>query len=510
MQQAPHRPPIRRMAVVGAGAMGRGIAQIAAQAGVEVKLFDSRAEAMQAARQALDGIWRKLVQKERLTAQAAADALGRVVPCGRLEDLAGSELVVEAVVEDLGVKRELLARLEGIVGESCILATNTSSLSITAIAAACQRPGRVAGYHFFNPVPLMKVVEVIDGLRTEPGVAETLAELAQRMGHVPVRARDMPGFIVNHAGRAMNTEGLKIAQEAVAGFATVDVIMREQAGFRMGPFELLDLTALDVSHPVMESIYRQFYDEPRFRPSPITAIRLAGGMYGRKTGQGFYRYGEAGPDLAVELPAPSYAPGLHVWIDPTHHTGHAAVRALLSELDVRVVEAGEPGDDCLIVVTPYGEDASTAVSRLGVDPGRAVALDTFTGLERGRRRTLMSTPATLPQWRDAAHGLFGADGAPVSLIEDSPGFVAQRMLAHIVNVACDIAQQRIASPEDIDRAVSLGLGYPMGPLALGDALGAGTVLEVLRGMLRVTADPRYRPSLWLQRRAQLGLSLRHG
>ena len=182
--------------------------------------------------------------------------------------MADCQLVVEAIVERLDVKRDLFAALEGVVAEDCILASNTSSLSITAIAAACKRPQRVAGYHFFNPVALMKVVEVIDGLRSAPEVGDALAELARRMGHTPVRAKDMPGFIVNHAGRGMNTEGLRVAQEAVASFAQVDAIMREQAGFRMGPFELLDLTALDVSHPVMESIYRQFYDEARFRPRP--------------------------------------------------------------------------------------------------------------------------------------------------------------------------------------------------------------------------------------------------
>ena len=195
-----------------------------------------------------------------------------MVAAGALSDMADCQLVVEAIVERLDVKRDLFAALEGVVAEGCILASNTSSLSITAIAAACKRPQRVAGYHFFNPVALMKVVEVIDGLRSAPEVGDALAELARRMGHTPVRAKDMPGFIVNHAGRGMNTEGLRVAQEAVASFAQVDAIMREQAGFRMGPFELLDLTALDVSHPVMESIYRQFYDEARFRPSPITAV----------------------------------------------------------------------------------------------------------------------------------------------------------------------------------------------------------------------------------------------
>src|SRR5690606_14765378 len=263
---------IETIGIVGAGAMGRGIAQIAAQAGLRVLLYDLNEQAVAAARESLDGIWQKLAGKGKITADDAQASLERVVACSDLSDMSGAQLVVEAVIERLDVKRELFQKLEGIVAEDCILASNTSSLSITAIAAGCNRPGRVAGYHFFNPVPLMKVVEVIDGLRTEKAVGDALMELSRNMGHTPVRAKDMPGFIVNHAGRGMNIEGLRLAQEAVAPFYQVDAIMREQAGFRMGPFELLDLTALDVSHPVMESIYQQFYDEPRFRPSPITAV----------------------------------------------------------------------------------------------------------------------------------------------------------------------------------------------------------------------------------------------
>jgi len=498
---------IHILGVVGAGAMGRGIAQIAAQAGLPVRLFDVSGDAVESARRSLAQVWDKLSAKGKLDPEQARAALERIRPCASLQELADCDAVVEAVVERLEVKRELFAQLEGIVGERCILASNTSSLSITAIAAACKLPGRVAGYHFFNPVPLMKVVEVIDGLRTDPAVGDALAELARRMGHTPVRAKDMPGFIVNHAGRGMNTEGLRLAQEAVASFDQIDAVMREQAGFRMGPFELMDLTALDVSHPVMESIYRQFFDEPRFRPSPITTVRLAGGLVGRKAGEGFYAYQDGQKRLPAEAPAPAADSTVPVWISPAHEHGHAMAMSLFRQLGATLQTGSRPGHDALIVVTPYGEDASTAVSEQSLDPERSVALDTFNGFENTRRRTLMTTPATQSRWRDAAHGLLGADGMPVSVIQDSPGFVAQRVVATIVNIACDIAQQRIATPADIDRAVMLGLGYPQGPLAMGDALGAARVLEVLRNMQRVTGDPRYRPSLWLQRRVQLGLSL---
>lgn len=500
---------IDMIGVVGAGAMGRGIAQIAAQAGITVRLFDMREETVAGAREALQAVWGRLVEKGRMDAEDAAAALERVVPCASLEEMADAGLVVEAIVERLDVKRELFGKLEGIVDPDCILASNTSSLSITAIAAACKAPKRVLGYHFFNPVPLMKVVEVIDGARSDPRYGDALMALARRMGHTPVRAKDMPGFIVNHGGRGMNIEGLKIAQECVAPFHVIDAIMRDQAGFRMGPFELMDLTGLDVSHPVMESVYQQFYDEPRFRPSPITAVRLAGGLLGRKSGEGFYQYPEGRKADQPEAVVPALPAGLTVWVAPYHSTGHRRAAALLRELGVEPVTSESPPRDALIVVTPYGEDTATVVADYQLDGRRTVALDTFFGLEAGRRRVVMCSAATAASWRDAAHALFASDGAPVSIIADSAGFVGQRIVATIINVACDIAQQGIATPEDIDLAISLGLGYPGGgPLSLGDALGTAHVLDVLRGMHRTTGDMRYRSSLWLQRRVQLGMSLR--
>ena len=499
---------INKIGVVGAGAMGRGIVQIAAQAGITVRLFDVQAQAVAGARESLQAIWEKLVAKGRMSEEDAAAALERVLPCGDLPELADVDLVVEAIVERLDVKSDLFGKLEGIVAADCILASNTSSLSITAIAAACKNPGRVVGYHFFNPVPLMKVVEVIDGARSEPQCGDALMELSRRMGHTPVRAKDMPGFIVNHGGRGMNIEGLKTAQECVAPFDAIDTIMREQAGFRMGPFELMDLTGLDVSHPVMESIYRQFYDEPRFRPSPITAVRVAGGMLGRKTNQGFYDYVDGQKQASAEAPPPAYPDGLSVWLAPYHSTGHRRAAALLRELGVEPVTSEQPPRDALILVTPYGEDTASVVAGHQLDGTRTVALDTFFGLE-GKRRVVMCSAATTAQWRDAAHALFARDGSHVSVIADSAGFVGQRIVASIINVASDIAQQGIATPADIDLAISLGLGYPGGgPLSLGDSLGAAHVLDVLRGMHRTTGDMRYRPSLWLQRRVQLGLSLR--
>jgi 3-hydroxybutyryl-CoA dehydrogenase len=385
-----------------------------------------------------------------------------------------------------------------------VLATNTSSLSVTAIAAACTLPGRVVGFHFFNPVPLMKLVEVIDGLRGAREVGDAMMAFARRLGHVPVRAKDTPGFIVNHAGRGFGTEALRLLAENVAEPHVIDAVLREQAGFRLGPFELLDLTGLDVSVPVMEAIYHQYFEEPRFRPSPLAAQRRAAGLLGRKNGEGYYRYVDGRAVPLAEPAVPAERPA-SVWISPAQPALAARARELLAGLGA-AIEAGEgPSDVALCIVTPLGEDVSHCCARERLDAARSVGLDMLFSNER--HRSLMLSPLTRPEVRDAAHGLLASDQARVSVLRDSAGLVAQRVVATIVNIACDIAQQGIAAPVDIDRAVTLGLGYPQGPLAWGDRLGASTVLAVLNNMLVLSGDPRYRASPWLRRRAALGMSL---
>lgn len=304
------------IAVVGTGAMGRGIAQIAAQAGSQVFLLDANPGAAETAKTALLQQWGKLVAKGRLEADEATALAARLHPVESIAQLSACDLVVEAIVERLDAKQSLFSDLEAVVRNDAILATNTSSLSVTAIGAVLKNPARLAGFHFFNPVPLMKVVEVIAGLKTDAAVCTALSGYARQMGHTPVLAQDTPGFIVNHAGRGFGTEALRIVGEGVADFATIDRILRDQVGFKLGPFELMDLTALDVSHPVMESIYRQYYDEPRFRPSVITAQRLAGGLVGKKVGEGFYRYVDGVAQIPPEPATPIVGDIAPVWVSP--------------------------------------------------------------------------------------------------------------------------------------------------------------------------------------------------
>jgi len=494
--------PDLSLAVIGAGVMGRGIAQIAVQAGIRVLLQDSRPGAAQDAREAVSRQLSRLAEKGRLKPDEVARARASLVIADSLDALSSCPIVVEAIVENLDAKRELFAALEAIVAEDCLLATNTSSLSVTAIAAACKRPERVAGFHFFNPVPLMKVVEVVDGLLTSPWVGEALAALALRCGHKPVHAKDTPGFIVNHAGRGYGTEALRILGEGIAEFHAVDRILRDCAGFRMGPFELFDLTGLDVSHPVMESIYRQYYEEPRFRPSPLTGQRLNAGLLGRKSGRGFYRHENGRQEEIPEPPAPAARPA-GVWVS---RAGLGAkLVELLRKLGAHIDRGVRPAAQSLCLIAPLGWDATTTAIEEELDPTRTLAVDCLFAPDK--RRTLMTTPVTTAAMRAAAHGLLAGDGVPVSVIGDSPGFVAQRVIAQIVNIACDIAQQRIASPGDIDAAVVLGLAYPQGPLAWGDAIGPARILTILDALHDFYGDPRYRASPWLKRRARLGVSL---
>ncbi|MEM1092023.1 MAG: 3-hydroxyacyl-CoA dehydrogenase [Pseudomonadota bacterium] len=493
------RPAV--VGVVGAGVMGAGIAQLFAAAGSAVRLFDTFEGAAEKARVGVAGRFARLAEKGRLDPAEADAASERVSVVDELAGLAGCELLVEAVVEDLEIKQSLFASLEALCGPETVLASNTSSLQISEIAARCERPERFAGLHFFNPVPLMKVVEVIPGVHTDPQVVDTLCRWVVQTGHQPVVAADRPGFIVNHAGRGFITEGLRIVDEGVADVVDVDRVMREAGGFRLGPFELLDLTGLDVSGKVMTSVYEQFFHEPRFRPSASTAPRVAAGLFGRKTGAGFYRYPEGRQEVPEERTAPLVTL-TRVWLEPPNDSADP-LAALLVNGGAELV--AQPDDAELCVLRPLGRDATSSASALGLDLARCVAIDTLTA-DPGRL-TLMLTVSTVPAVRDAAHGLLASGGTPVTVINDSPGFVLQRTLATIVNIGCELVQQRIATPSDLDKAVKLGLGYPFGPLAFGDQIGPERILTVLRNLLHETGDPRYRPSRWLTRRVAAGLSL---
>jgi 3-hydroxybutyryl-CoA dehydrogenase len=467
-----------------------------------------QSSAAETAQAAVRDQWDRMHDKGKMEATQVATLKTRLRCAGSLKDLADCDLVIEAIVERLDVKVSLMAELETIVQPHTVLASNTSSLSVTAIAAGLKRPDQLAGFHFFNPVPLMKVVEVIAGLKTAASVCTSLVDYARQMGHTPVKAMDTPGFIVNHAGRAYGTEALRIVNEGVADFATVDRILKDQIGFKLGPFELMDLTGLDVSHPVMDSIYHQYFEEPRYRPSVITAQRLAGGLLGKKSGGGFYSYEDGLIQLSAEPPAPQVNETPPVWVSP-RAARRVELLTLLRDLGAKIETGASPSPNALTLVAPLGFDITTVAVVERLDPARTIGIDMLVDDASSKRRVLATNPATRHDMRQAAHALMARDGKPVSMIKDSGGFVSQRVVAGIVNIGSDICQQGICTPEDLETAVTLGLGYPRGPLALGNTYGPTNILEVLFNMQTVYGDPRYRPSPWLRRRGAIGLSLLH-
>ena len=493
------------LGVVGTGAMGRGIAQVAAAGGINVLVTDAKPGAAQEARDFISKMLARAAEKGTITSSDADAAVNRIRIVDTVADLRNCHVVVEAIVENLDAKRALFAELENIVAPEAILATNTSSLSVTTIAANLKSPQRFAGLHIFNPVPLMKLVEVIDGLRTENWVSEALMAIGRRMTREPVRLTDAPGFLVNQVGRGFTLEASHLVYEGVSSFADVDRVMRDVAGFRMGPFELMELTGLDVTQPASELIYNPFFQEPRYRPNLIMRARYEAGVLGRKSKKGFYDYdADMKAIVPPEAPAPSERPQ-SAWVSRTNEQGHGTLTKLLDKLGARVESDSSPSSGALIFVTPIGEDATTCAVEEGLDPKRTVAVDTLFPMVK--RRTIMGTPITEAAHLRAAHGLLASDGVPVSVCRDSPGFIAQRIVAMIVNIGCSIAQSRTAEPADIDKAVTLGLNYPNGPFKFGDVLGPQRIHKVLASMYRIYGDPRYRPNIWLSRRAKLGVSL---
>ncbi|MCT2545542.1 3-hydroxyacyl-CoA dehydrogenase NAD-binding domain-containing protein, partial [Streptomyces atratus] len=380
-----------RIRIVGAGAMGRGIAQWAATAGHTVELCDVRAEAVTAAVDFVRSMLERAVQKGRMSAGDCAATLERLIP---LDDPWAQgpdvELVVEAVREDLDTKTEVFGRLEKALPATALFATNTSSLSVTRIAAALEDPTRLAGLHFFNPVPLMKIVEIVPGAATRPEIPPALTALVESCGHRAVTVADTPGFLVNHAGRGLVTEALALLEETVGDPADIDRIARDVLGLRMGPFELMDLTGLDVTAAVIDSIWQGFRHADRLRPSYLTPNRVAAGLHGRKTGRGWYAYGPEAPVPAPEPPVAGDADRpVFVHGAEGQDRDAAALRTALTAAGA-VVETGDgPSADALVLVPVWGTTVAAAVAGHGLPAGRAFGVDPLPAA--GRRRVLAVT-----------------------------------------------------------------------------------------------------------------------
>jgi 3-hydroxybutyryl-CoA dehydrogenase len=349
-------------------------------------------------------------------------------------------------------------------------------------------------------VPLMRLVEIVRSLETSDATVAALAALGRRLGRTPVEVKDSPGFLVNLGGRAFTTEALRLLEEGVAAPAAIDAILKDCGGFRMGPFELMDLTGMDVNYPVSRIVFEAFQNDPRLKTTAYHKLLVDAGRLGRKSGIGHYRYDERG--RMVDAPDPDFAPAA----EPATHVlvaeGTPALDGLLAAAGVAAL--AEDDGAAPIVVAPLGEDASACAVRLGVDHRRLVALD-LTG-DLTRRLTLMTAPGADPAARARLAAALRRTGRKVTAIKDSPGFVLQRVRAMIANLGMEMAQIGLAAPADIDLAMRLGLNYPKGPFAIAEEMGAGATLRIMQQLQALTGDDRYRPSLWLRRRASLGLS----
>ena len=487
------------IAVVGTGAMGAGIAQVAAAAGHRVKLLDTRPLAAEQAVAGIRAQFSKMADKGKMTPDAASAAGERLIAVETLADLNDASLVIEAIVENLQAKQKLYSDLESVVSRDCIFGTNTSSISVTAIGAVLQHPERLAGLHFFNPAPLMALVEIVSGLATDRAVAQTLFATATAWGKTAVHAKSTPGFIVNRVARPYYGEALRVLNEGGADVATVDACCREAGAFRMGPFELMDMIGHDVNFAVTRSVWNAFFNDPRFLPSLIQQDLVDAGFLGKKTGRGFYDY-RAG----AERPAPQTEAAQKVPDSIVIFGDSAAAKALAQRLSanhIRFTQQAADGDllaqaDSALV---YVTDGRTATRR-AFDSGIAntVLIDLALDYTKATRLALSVAAPCDATSAAQAIGLLQAAGLAVSRFNDVPGLVLMRTVAMLANEAADAVNQGVCDAPAADAAMRLGVNYPCGPLAWADAVGLPVISQVLTHLSQTYGEDRYRLSPLIQ------------
>jgi 3-hydroxybutyryl-CoA dehydrogenase len=540
----PRGTPASVIGVLGAGTMGAGIAQLAARSGALALLYDPVPEALKrGAERAREGLSREAA-RGRLSAADAHAAAERLLTVADLEQLAPCELVIEAVPERLDLKHELYGSLSQIVGEDCVLATNTSSLAVTEVAAAALHPERVVGMHFFNPAPVMRLLEVVAGERSGEAALQLAVATGRAMGKSVIHASDGPGFLVNRCNRPFGLEALRLLGERIADIETIDRICRLEGGFRMGPFELMDLVGVDTGFEVSKSFFEQSFGEPRWRPSPITARYVAAGLHGRKTGRGYYDYGQgpdgkgaAGGDAAPHRPAdpepldtgaPGHGEGVIVISgegvladqlrsaaaqagyevrSPYTPTG-GVLPALVLECDLEPAARGQgpagqpPGRERREASGQGGAHlvlcASGSLATL--DPGgSSVGFHVLPPLPEANLVELTRSESSSPVAAARAERFFAALGKHVAWVGDAPGLVLGRIVCQVINESAFALGEGVGGGRDIDTGMVLGLNHPRGPLAWADAVGLDHVLGVLQALCEEYREERYRPAPVLRR-----------
>jgi len=493
--------------------MGAGIAQLGAAAGMRTLLHDPIPEALERGAERVRSGLAEWVEKGRV----GADAATWLEPVSSLDELAPCELVIEAAPERAELKRDLFGALSLACGDDVVLATNTSSIPVTSLASAAARPENVVGMHFFNPPPLMPLLEVIRADQSTDRVVERATEVGKAMGKHVIIAADGPGFLVNRCGRPFSGEGLRLLQERVATHEQIDRICRLGGGFRMGPFELMDLVGIDVGFEVAKSFNELSFGEPRWRPSPIQARMAAAGRLGRKSGRGYYEYGEDGSYRPTDPnpPSPADTEAIAVALlgegplpDALRERARSAGYELRAGGPVElVVDAGPqphaspPGGAPLIVLC-----AARSLAARG-EQG-AVGFHLLPPLDDAKLVELTRLHITQQFACEAAERFFVSLGFVTEWVEDAPGLVLGRVVSQLVNEAAFAIGEGVGSADDVDTGLTLGLSHPRGPVAWSDAIGLEHVLAVLDGLWHELHEERYRAAPLLRRAAALGRSLR--
>jgi 3-hydroxybutyryl-CoA dehydrogenase len=510
-------PAPRVVGILGAGTMGAGIAQLAAATGARTLVHDPDTAALKRGLSAIGEQLAREVEKGRLEPGAA----GPLEAVAEVAALAGADIVIEAAPESLELKRSLFASVAEVVREDCVLASNTSSLSVTEIAAGVPGPERMVGMHFFNPAPVMKLVEVVAGERSGEPALETTRELGRAMGRHVIDAGDGPGFLVNRCNRPFGLEALRVVQEGLATHEQVDRICRLGGGFRMGPFELMDLVGIDVGLEVSKSFYDQSFGEPRWRPSMLAARKAASGDLGRKTGRGWYAYAGDEPHRPEDPPAPDagggdgrlvviagFSPLAEALADAAREAGWrvADPEDVEGEVPALIVDCGGAEGEITLQGGPQlvlCDEAPLAE----LDPEGSAA-GFFAAVPLGGLVELTRSPTTSDAAARAAEGFFASLGRHVEWVGDAPGLVLGRVVCQLVNEACFALGDGVGAAEDIDAGMVLGLNHPRGPLEWGDAIGPGTVLGVLAALCEEYREERYRAAPVLLRAVRTGVRLR--
>jgi 3-hydroxybutyryl-CoA dehydrogenase len=504
--------------VCGAGTMGAGIAQLACQSGAETRLYDPDPDALQRGARRIAAQLRRSAERGRLTKSAAAAAQQRLRPVGDIEELSECELIVEAAPESLELKHDLFTRVAAVASESCVLATNTSSLLVTAVAAPIPHPERVVGMHYFNPPPVMRLLELVAGMESSARALAVARAAGEAQGKHVIEAADGIGFLVNRCNRPFGLEGLTLLTERIAPLEVIDRICRMAGGFRMGPFELMDLVGVDTGLDIARSFFAQSFGEPRWRPSPITVRTVAAGRHGRKAGRGYYVYAE-GRDHRPADPVPLDPAGPPVGTGPIVLAGDTVLAFELAEAAMEVgwevltpVEAAGHESPFLILDLTGDEEPEAplqggpqaiccaAGSLAAQDPGgSAVGFHALPPLAEGGLVELTRGPDSSEAAADAVQRFFASLGKHIEWVGDAPGLVLGRIVCQVVNEAAFALGEGVGSAGDIDAGMVHGLNYPRGILAWADEIGIDHVLAVLDGLHLETGDDRYRAAPQLRR-----------